>query len=161
MIELGGTHDASSIALPVANFNSNPFDYVARQKIQAQHINWFIVEQLPVVPPAAYGRGFGDRTAADIVRTSVLELSYTAHDVAPFACDLDHVMRTVRCCRRSHGMDEEWRLRLRARLDAMLFNRRSPGGAIGDPRPTQPLHRVVAMNKRDDDVARARFVGAA
>ena len=42
---------AVDAAIMLANFNAIPFDYVARQKIQGQHLNWFIVEQLPVVPP--------------------------------------------------------------------------------------------------------------
>ena len=49
-------------------FNSFVFDYVARSKIQGQHLNWFIVEQLPVLPPAAYDRAFGPKTAAEIVQ---------------------------------------------------------------------------------------------
>ena len=45
---------AVDAAIMLANFNAIPFDYVARQKIQGQHLNWFIVEQLPVVPPDRY-----------------------------------------------------------------------------------------------------------
>ena len=41
---------ATDAALLFANFNALPFDYVARQKIQGQHLNWFIVEQLPSRP---------------------------------------------------------------------------------------------------------------
>ena len=120
LIELGGTHDAAAIALLVANLNAVLFDYVARQKIQGQHLNWFIVEQLPVVPPAAYDRRFGDRTAADIVRASVLELSYTAHDLASFARDLGHV-DAWGAVLPPFVWDEDRRLRLRARLDALFF----------------------------------------
>ena len=75
----------------LANFNSFVFDFVLRQKIQGQNVNWFIVEQLPVVPPLAYARTFGPKSAADIVHDAVLELSYTAHDLAPFARDMGHV----------------------------------------------------------------------
>ena len=41
---------ANEAAMLLANFNAIPFDYIARQKIQGQHVNWYIVEQLPVVP---------------------------------------------------------------------------------------------------------------
>lgn len=106
--------------LLLANLNAVIFDFVARQKIQGQTLNLFIVEQLPVVPPAAYDRRFGHRPAADIVRESVLELSYTAHDLTPFARGLGYVD--------AHGAvlppfawNEERRLRLRARLDALFF----------------------------------------
>lgn len=120
LIELGGTHDAEGIVRLVANMNSIPFDYVARQKIQGQHLNWFIVEQLPVVSPAAYDRRFGDRTAAEIVRASVLELSYTAHDLAPFARDLGHV-DTNGAVLPPFAWNEQRRLNLRVRLDALYF----------------------------------------
>ena len=77
---------ATDAAVLLANFNALPFDYVARQKIQGQHLNWFIVEQLPVVPPDRYETiRFGPKTAGEIVREAVLELTYTAHDMAAFA----------------------------------------------------------------------------
>ena len=75
---------AADAALLLANFDAVPFDYVARQKIQGQHLNWFIVEQLPVVPPETYETvRFGLRTAGEIVREAVLELTYTAHEHGP------------------------------------------------------------------------------
>ncbi len=107
-------------ALLLGNLNSIVFDYVARQKTQSTHLNWYIVEQLPVIPPAAFDRRFGSRTAADIVRASVLELIYTAHDLAPFACDLGHVDADGAVLP-PFAWDEERRLRLRARLDALFF----------------------------------------
>ena len=59
---------AADAALLLANFDAVPFDYVARQKIQGQHLNWFIVEQLPVVPPETYESvRFGLRTAGEMV----------------------------------------------------------------------------------------------
>ena len=95
--------------------NSFAFDFVARQKVQGQHLNWFVVEQLPVPTADAYHRQFGDVSAADLVRDHVLRLTYTAHDMAPFARDLGH-----------HGdpfpWDEEARRHLRARLDALYFH---------------------------------------
>ena len=40
-----------------------------RQKIQGQHLNWFIVEQLPLVPSTRYEAvAFGPKTAGEIVR---------------------------------------------------------------------------------------------
>ena len=85
-------YGGADAACLLANFNAVLFDYVARQKIQGQHLNWFIVEQLPVVPPEQYGAvTFGPKTAEEIVRETVLELTYTAHDMVPFARDLGHV----------------------------------------------------------------------
>ena len=109
-------------ALLVANFNAVVFDYVARQKIQGQHLNWFIVEQLPVVPPERYGAvNFGPKTAEAIVREAVLELTYTACDMRPFARDMglvdgqDEVLPPYR-------WDDDRRLNLRAKLDALHFH---------------------------------------
>ena len=109
-------------ALLLANLNAVVFDYVARQKIQGQHLNWFIVEQLPVVPPERYGTvNFGPKTAEEIVRDAVLELTYTAHDMAPFARTMGHMD--------GHGevlppfrWDDERRHSLRAKLDALYFH---------------------------------------
>jgi hypothetical protein len=99
----------------LGNLNSLIFDYITRQKVQGQHLNWYIVEQLPVVPPDYFTRRFGVRSAAEIVREDILHLTYTAQDMAPFA--------------RGHGYDgppfrwdEEDRLRRRARLDALFFH---------------------------------------
>ena len=36
-------------ALLLANLNSFTFDFLARQKVQGQHLNWYILEQLPVI----------------------------------------------------------------------------------------------------------------
>ncbi len=112
--------DAEAAALLIGAMNSIPSDFVLRQKVQGQNLNWFIVEQLPVVPPAAYDRAFGPKTARDIVREAVLELSYTAHDLAPFARDLGHVDDAADVLP-PFIWDEERRLTLRAKLDALYF----------------------------------------
>lgn len=100
--------------LLVANFNAIPFDYVARQKVQGQHLNWFIVEQLPVVPRDAYERKFGKKSAAEIVKDDVLALTYTADDMEPFARDMGYKGKPF-------AWDEKDRARRRARLDALYF----------------------------------------
>ena len=71
----------------VANLNSLCVDFVARQKAQGTHLNWYIVEQLPVIAPGDYDRQFGNTTARELVRDHVLRLTYTSHDMAPFARD--------------------------------------------------------------------------
>ena len=105
-----------------ANLNSTALNFVARQKMQGQTLNLFIVEQLPVVPPATYETvRFGPKSAGEIVREAVLELTYTAHDMAPFARELGHVDEAgaVRPPFRWH---EDRRLALRAKLDALFFH---------------------------------------
>ncbi len=90
------------------------------RRLQGQTLNWFIVEQLPVVPAAAYERAFGPKTAGDIVRDHVLRLSYTAHDLADFARDLGHVDAEGNVLP-PFRWDEAQRRQLRARLDALYF----------------------------------------
>ena len=108
--------------LLAANLNATVFDFVTRQKVQGQTLNLYIVEQLPVVPPERYDAvRFGPRSAAEIVRDAVLELTYTAHDMAPFARDLGHVDAAGGVLP-PFPWDDERRLRLRAKLDAVFFH---------------------------------------
>lgn len=106
----------------VANLNSVPLDYVARQKIQGQHLNWFILEQFPVVPTERYEAiRFGPKTAARIVEEAVLELTYTADDMAAVAEELDYVDRNGNP-KPPFAWDPDRRLYLRAKLDAVYFH---------------------------------------
>jgi len=63
--------------------NSFVVDYVTRQKMGGGNFNFFIVKQLPVLPPSAY-------TPADVefIAPRVLELVYTAWDIKAFADDV-------------------------------------------------------------------------
>lgn len=99
----------------VANMNSIIFDYAARQKIHGQTLNWYMVEQLPVIAVSAYTRPFGPKTALDIVKDHVLRLTYTAWDMQSFARDMGYDGDPFR-------WDEVERRQLRARLDALYFH---------------------------------------
>ncbi|MCX7148257.1 MAG: hypothetical protein NTY05_02425 [Rhodocyclales bacterium] len=81
---------AAWMSLLVANFNSVVFDYITRQKAKWTHLNWFILEQLPVIAPERFEERIGKHKIADFIRDQVLHLSYTAHDLAPFARDLGY-----------------------------------------------------------------------
>ncbi len=106
----------------LANLNCIPLDFVARQKIQGQNLNLFIMEQLPVVPLDLFETVFfGPKTAGEIVHEAVLELVYTAHDMAPFARDVGYVDEDGEA-RPPFLWDEKRRLRLRAKLDAVFFH---------------------------------------
>ena len=109
------TFNANDAVLLAANLVGFAFDFVARQKIQGAHMSWYILEQLPVIAPADYDRAFGETSARELVRDHVLRLSYTAHDLEPFARDLGY-----------EGEPFIWnpaeRRQLRARLDALYFH---------------------------------------
>jgi hypothetical protein len=71
------------VAVWLANFSSLVLDFVTRQKIGGTSLGLFILRQLPVLPPAAY-------TSEDLrfIVPRVLELTYTAWDMQPFADDV-------------------------------------------------------------------------
>jgi hypothetical protein len=114
-------NDAATAGLLVANLNSFALDFVARSKLQSTNANWYIVEQLPVIPPNDYDRQFGEVTARELVAREVLHLTYTAHNIAPFAREMGYVD--------SNGdvlppflWNEADRRQRRARLDALYFH---------------------------------------
>lgn len=124
--------------LLAANLNAFAFDFVLRQKLQGQTINLFILEQLPVIAPerfqerlpAAFAKAMraaklmNDHhphpTVADFVAPQVLVLSYTAHDMAPFARDLGYVDDQGAVLAPFVWNEDERRARLAA-LDALFF----------------------------------------
>ena len=107
--------DVVDCHLLAANLNAFALDFVARQKVQGQNLNLFLLEQLPVINPHDYNRKFGNMTAKEIVQEHVLRLTYTANDMAPFARDLGYDGPPF-------IWDEEERRHLRARLDALYFH---------------------------------------
>ena len=112
----------SHAPLLAANLNSIILDFIARQKVQSTHLNWYIVEQFPVLEPLSYRDAhFGPKTAAEIVIQAVLELTYNAHDMAPFARDMGHLDASGAVLP-PFAWDDARRLRLRAKLDAVYFH---------------------------------------
>jgi hypothetical protein len=108
--------------LMLGNLNAIVFDFVGRTKIHSTSVNWYLAEQLPVVPLANYAAmNFGKTMAADLVREIVLELTYTAHDMAPFARDLGYVDAKGKV-KAPFVWDDQRRLELRAKLDAVYFH---------------------------------------
>ncbi len=109
---------AASPDLLVACLTSLPLDFAARQKVGGSNINFFLVEQLPVLAPSA----FASRTPWDVelhisewVRRRSLELTFTAHDMKPYALDLgDEGAPFV--------WDDARRAALRAELDGAFFH---------------------------------------
>jgi hypothetical protein len=90
----------------LANLNSLVLDYLARQKLGGISLSYFILKQLPVLPPDAY-----KPTDMDFIAPRVLELVYTAWDLEPFARDMGYQAEPFR-------WDENRRAILRAELDA-------------------------------------------
>ncbi len=66
-----------------ANLSSLVLDYVARQKVGGTNLNFHYIKQFPVLPPSAYGP-----QDLRFIVPRVLELAYTAWDLAPLARDV-------------------------------------------------------------------------
>ncbi len=101
----------------VASLNSFALDFVARQKVGGTNLTYGYLEQFPILPPSVFERPCPwspGETLADWLRPRVLELTYTAWDLAPFARDLGYDGPPFR-------WDEERRFQLRCELDAAFF----------------------------------------
>lgn len=93
-------------------------DYVMRQKMGGTNASFFIVQQLPALPPDTFEAPCPwelARTTADWIRDRIVELTYTAHDMAPFARDLGYEGPPFK-------WDPDRRAALRAELDAAFFH---------------------------------------
>jgi len=67
----------------MTNFNSLVLDFILRNKMGRQGLDFFFIKQLPVLPPDR----FTEKLILLIV-PRVLELTYTAWDMKPFADDI-------------------------------------------------------------------------
>ena len=94
-----------------ANLASFVLDYVVRQKIAGTHLTYGYVTQLPTLPPSAYD----EELLRSFIDSRVLELTYTAWDIEPFARDLGDDGPPFR-------WDEERRFAMRSELDAAFFH---------------------------------------
>jgi hypothetical protein len=72
------------VGLLLANLNSIPLDYFARQKVGGTHLRLNTVAQLPILPPQ-----HSEKEAA-FIKERVLELTYTAENLRHFAQDLGY-----------------------------------------------------------------------
>lgn len=108
--------------LMLANLNALPLDFVARSKIHSTSVNWYLAEQLPVIPLDRYmSTRFGKKTAASVASEAVLELTYTSDDMASFARDMGYVDKKGNA-KAPFRWDDDHRLGLRAKLDAIFFH---------------------------------------
>ncbi|MCK9504768.1 MAG: N-6 DNA methylase [Porticoccaceae bacterium] len=101
-----GQDDLRIYAALVANLSSLTLDFFARHKVGGTHLNYFIFKQIAVLPPDCY-------TNSDLafIVPRVLELTYTAWDMQPWAQDLGYDGEPF-------PFDPDRRPMLRAELDA-------------------------------------------
>ncbi|MET9145258.1 DNA methyltransferase [Streptomyces sp. NPDC004042] len=96
-------------ALLTAIWSSFIVDYAARQSMGGTSMSFFIVRQLPIPSPTQLGL----HVATIVPR--LLELTYTATDMTPFARDLGDTGAPFR-------WDPDRRAVIRAELDALFFH---------------------------------------
>ncbi|MGB6070056.1 MAG: hypothetical protein WBG53_05865 [Rhodococcus sp. (in: high G+C Gram-positive bacteria)] len=112
--------ESSSASAPflVAALNSIVFDFCARQKVGGTHLKFFTMRQLPVPTPEALEAPATwdiESSHSEWIKPRVLELTYTAWDMQPFAEDLGDTGAPF-------VWDPERRFVLRAELDAAFFH---------------------------------------
>ncbi|MEJ7819641.1 MAG: N-6 DNA methylase [Rubrobacteraceae bacterium] len=110
--------EAVRVACLESNLISFTLDYVLRQKLGGINLTFGYLSQVPVLPPETYDAPAAwepGSTLSDWISSRVLELTYTAWDLASFARDLGHDGPPF-------AWDPERRFRLRCELDAAYFH---------------------------------------
>lgn len=133
------------VACLLADQCSLVHDYVARQKVGGTHLKYHVKKQLPNLPPDRYAQ-------ADLafIIPRVLELTYTTHDLAPWAQDLGYDTSPF-------VFDPDRRALLRAELDvyyARLYGLTrdelryilDPADVMGEDYPSETF-RVLKNNE--------------
>lgn len=98
--------DSKKITALLGNLNTLVYDYIARQKVGGTHLTYGYIKQFPTLPPDRYSEA--DLT---FIIPRVLELTYTSHDLKPFAEDLGYTGSPFK-------FDPARRHQLRSELDA-------------------------------------------
>ena len=100
-----GAKPISLVLCLIANLNCLVLDYIARQKIGGTSMSYFIVKQLPVIPPTLYRP-----EDLDFIVERVAQLVYTSEDL--------HSVGSALGCSGPYVFNEDARMKLRAELDA-------------------------------------------
>lgn len=98
--------------------SSFPADYCVRQKMGGTHLTMNYLRQIPVLPPSTFNHPsweYPEKNMEDFVLHRMLELTYTAWDLEPFAKDCGYEGPPFK-------WDEERRFLLRCELDAAYFH---------------------------------------
>lgn len=82
-LQMLSARPTDQVLVLLGNINSLAFDYCVRQKISGTHLKYHVTKQFPVLPPSVYRL-----EDLHFIVPRVLELTYTAWDLAPFAQDV-------------------------------------------------------------------------
>ena len=111
-------HPAPLAAAFLAALDSYALDYCARQKIGGTSLKYYLIRQIPVPPPDMFAAACPwqlESTVGQWLLPHILELTYTAWDLEPFAADCEYSGPPF-------TWDEDRRFLLRAELDAAFFH---------------------------------------
>lgn len=100
------TQNINLLCALVGNFNALVLDYVAKQKASGGNLKFYVIRQLPILAPCQYSQ-----PDIEFISLRILELTYTAWDLQPFAQDIGYD-------REPFIWNSERRALLRAELDA-------------------------------------------
>lgn len=106
---------APSLAACLSSF---ALDFAARTKVGGTHLNFFIANQIPVLPPdvsRAPSPWAPQRPLSSWTKDRVLELAYSAVDMGGFAIDLDYPDKPF-------AWDIARRFEIRCELEAGFFH---------------------------------------
>lgn len=149
-----GTSPELTAAL-YANLNSLVMDSIARNKVGGLNLNFFYVKQFPVLPPNHYGQN-----DLAFIRPRVLELTYTAYDMASWAKDMGYVGAPF-------TFEPARRAQLRAELDAWYARAYGltrdelryildPADVMGEDYPSETFRGLKKNEEREFDEYRTR-----
>jgi hypothetical protein len=145
MLYFTTTPSVSHHACLLGCLSSLVYDFVARQKVAGTSFSYFYIKQIPALPPSTF-----TQATIDFIQPRVLELTYSAHDLKPWAEDLGYDGPPFR-------FDPERRAMLRAELDAFyahLYGLRrdelryvlDPADVMGPDYPSETF-RVLKTNE--------------
>ncbi|WP_030730423.1 Eco57I restriction-modification methylase domain-containing protein [Streptomyces sp. NRRL F-2890] len=97
------------LASLIACQSSFAHDFASRQKVGGITMNFFIWQQLPVLAPLTL------EPHLSFITSRILELTYTAYDMSPFARDLGDTGSPF-------SWDDDRRAVIRAELDSLFFH---------------------------------------
>ena len=103
------------LTLFYANLNMFTVDYVVRQKIGGASLSFFIIKQIPILISLFYNVHALFNKIIEQIVVAIIELTYTAWDLQPFAQDCNWDGPPFR-------WDEERRFQIRCELDAAFFH---------------------------------------
>jgi hypothetical protein len=109
---------ARLVACLYGNLCSFPFDYAARQKVGGISLKYFTMRQLPTLKPSSYSSPTPwahSMMLSEWLLSRILELTYTAWDLQPFAQDCGDDGPP-------YFWDSERRFQLRSEVDAAYFH---------------------------------------